>query len=63
MVKILNLSEIQSIVPADVFIMAGGRGQRLMPLTADTPKPMLYVGDKPILEHNIDRLVRYGIKN
>lgn len=62
-VKILNLSEIQSVVPADVFIMAGGRGQRLMPLTADTPKPMLYVGDKPILEHNIDRLVRYGIKN
>ncbi|HEY9178155.1 MAG TPA: nucleotidyltransferase family protein [Flavipsychrobacter sp.] len=62
-VKILNLSEIQSVVPADVFIMAGGRGQRLMPLTADTPKPMLYVGDKPILEHNIDRLVKYGIKN
>lgn len=62
-VRILNLSEIQSIVPADVFIMAGGRGQRLMPLTADTPKPMLHVGDKPILEHNIDRLVKYGIKN
>lgn len=62
-VRILNLSEIQSIVPADVFIMAGGRGQRLMPLTADTPKPMLQVGDKPILEHNIDRLVKYGIKN
>ncbi len=62
-VRILNLSEIQSIVPADVFIMAGGRGQRLMPLTADTPKPMLHVGDKPILEHNIDRLGKYGIKN
>ncbi len=62
-VKILNLSEIQSVVPADVFIMAGGRGQRLMPLTADTPKPMLQVGDKPILEHNIDRLVKFGIKN
>lgn len=62
-IKILNLAEIQSVVPADVFIMAGGRGQRLMPLTENTPKPMLHVGDKPILEHNIDRLIRFGIKN
>lgn len=62
-VKILNLAQIQSVVPADVFIMAGGRGQRLMPLTADMPKPMLHVGDKPILEHNIDRLIQFGIKN
>lgn len=63
LVKILNLSQIQSVVPADVVIMAGGRGQRLMPLTENTPKPMLYVGDKPILEHNIDRLIHYGIDN
>lgn len=62
-VKILNLTQIQSVVPADVFIMAGGRGQRLMPLTEQMPKPMLHVGDKPILEHNIDRLINYGIKN
>ena len=62
-VRILNLREIQSVVPADVFIMAGGRGQRLMPLTEATPKPMLHVGGKPILEHNIDRLINYGIKN
>ncbi|MCB0698560.1 MAG: NTP transferase domain-containing protein [Chitinophagales bacterium] len=62
-VKILNLAEIHSVIPADVFIMAGGRGQRLMPLTEDMPKPMLRVGDKPILEHNIDRLIKFGIKN
>jgi dTDP-glucose pyrophosphorylase len=61
--RILSLADIQSVVPADVFIMAGGRGQRLMPLTENTPKPMLCVGEKPILEHNIDRLVKYGIKN
>lgn len=61
--RILNLTQIQSVVPADVFIMAGGRGQRLMPLTQNTPKPMLHVGDKPILEHNIDRLIQFGIKN
>ena len=33
-----------------VVLMAGGRGQRLRPLTEDTPKPMLRVGDKPLLE-------------
>lgn len=62
-VNVLNLTVLQSVVPADVVIMAGGRGQRLMPLTENTPKPMLHVGDKPILEHNIDRLIRYGVKN
>lgn len=62
-VKILNLRINYSVIPADVIIMAGGKGQRLMPLTADTPKPMLYVGDKPILEHTIDHLAKYGMKN
>ena len=33
-----------------VFIMAGGFGTRLRPLTDDCPKPMLKIGDKPILE-------------
>lgn len=61
--RILNLQDIQGVIPADVFIMAGGKGQRLMPLTADTPKPMLHVGEKPIIEHNIDRLIKFGIKN
>lgn len=41
--------------------MAGGKGTRLMPLTKDTPKPLLKVGDKPIIEHNIDRLANFGI--
>ena len=43
------------------MIMAGGR-VRLAPLTDTTPKPMLLLGDKPIIEHNIDRLISYGIK-
>lgn len=62
-VDILNLRVNYSLIPADVIIMAGGRGQRLMPLTATTPKPMLPVGDKPIIEHNIDRLIKFGITN
>jgi len=44
------------------MIMAGGRGKRLSPLTDTIPKPMLSLGDKPIIEHNIDRLISFGIK-
>lgn len=60
-VKILDLNAINTVIPATAVIMAGGRGERLRPLTDNTPKPMLLVGDKPIIEHNIDRLIRYGI--
>jgi dTDP-glucose pyrophosphorylase len=45
------------------FIMAGGMGKRLRPITKETPKPMLKVGNKPILEHMIDQLRNMGIKN
>jgi len=58
---IIDLSAKHSWLPIDVLIMAGGEGRRLRPLTIDTPKPMLLVGDKPILEHNIQRLIQYGV--
>ena len=41
-----------------VFIMAGGFGTRLLPLTDDCPKPMLSVGDKPMLETMILRFIK-----
>lgn len=44
-------------------ILAGGKGKRLMPLTEAMPKPMLPVGDKPMLERLIDQLVSQGIKD
>jgi len=62
-IKLLDLSELQTILPIDVVIMAGGEGRRLRPLTELTPKPLLAVGKKPILEHNIDRLINFGIEN
>lgn len=43
-----------------VMLMAGGTGSRLHPLTADTPKPLLRVGDKPILETILDGFVAQG---
>ena len=60
--KIIDLEKTKSMLPMECLIMAGGRGKRLSPLTDSTPKPMLMLGDKPILEHNIDRLIRFGIK-
>jgi dTDP-glucose pyrophosphorylase len=60
-VNVINFREIRSYLPVDAVIMAGGRGQRLHPLTEKTPKPLLKIGNKPIMEHNIDRLSLYGI--
>ena len=42
-------------------IMAGGKGTRLRPITFSIPKPLLPVGDKTIMGHNIDRLTEFGI--
>ena len=46
-----------------VVIMVGGKGMRLRPLTEETPKPLLLVGDKPILQHIIDNLRDEGFSD
>jgi len=46
-----------------VFLMAGGFGTRLYPLTENTPKPLLKVGSKPILEMIIDQFINHGFHN
>lgn len=60
--RIIDLQKTQALLPLECMIMAGGRGKRLSPLTDNIPKPMLQLGEKPILEHNIDRLISFGIK-
>ncbi|MBU1368323.1 MAG: nucleotidyltransferase family protein [Bacteroidetes bacterium] len=60
-VNVVNFRELRSYLPIDAVIMAGGRGERLRPLTDTTPKSLLKVGDKSIIEHNLDRLRLYGI--
>lgn len=44
-----------------VVIMAGGKGTRLEPFTRVLPKPLIPVGDKPLIDHIIDRFRGYGI--
>jgi NDP-sugar pyrophosphorylase family protein len=49
-------------LPLKAVIMAGGFGKRLLPLTEEVPKPMLPVGDKPILELIVNQLQNSGIR-
>lgn len=62
-VEIVNFEKVQTRLPIDAVLMAGGKGERLRPLTEKTPKPLLPVGDKAIIDHNIDRLISYGVKH
>jgi dTDP-glucose pyrophosphorylase len=45
-----------------VLIMAGGQGQRLRPMTEDCPKPMLFVGSRPLLETILLNFIEYGFR-
>jgi dTDP-glucose pyrophosphorylase len=60
-VNVINFRELKSYLPVDAVIMAGGRGERLSPLTNTIPKSLLEIGNKPIIEFNLDRLMLYGI--
>ena len=51
------------MISVKAVILAGGLGTRLRPLTLKTPKPMLPLGKKPILEHLIDWNKKNGVKS
>ena len=60
------LQEIISIKEKNdetIIYMAGGRGSRLKPITNKTPKPMIKIKGKPILEHLINNAKKQGFKN
>lgn len=61
--EILNLERYRTKLPVDAVLMAGGKGERLRPLTEKTPKPLIKVGDKCIIDYNIDRLLSYGLNH
>ncbi len=62
-VKVYNLKKLKSLLPVDAVLMAGGKGERLRPLTDKTPKPLLKVGEKAIIDYNVEELISYGIEN
>jgi dTDP-glucose pyrophosphorylase len=57
----INFRLRKSILPIESVIMAGGKGERLRPLTESIPKPLLIVGEKPIIEYNLDNIKKFGI--
>ena len=63
-VGLITLDEFlpQVEAPMQAVIMAGGRGTRLYPLTEHVPKPMLPVGDRPLMEIIIEQLKEAGVK-
>lgn len=61
--EIINLEDYITKLPIDAVMMAGGKGERLRPLTEKTPKPLLPVGGKAIIDYNIDRLISYGVQH
>lgn len=62
-VDIINLEKNKTRLPIDAVLMAGGKGERLRPLTEKTPKPLLPVGGKAIIDHNVEKLITYGVKH
>ncbi|RXJ68986.1 alcohol dehydrogenase [Halarcobacter ebronensis] len=63
--RVVGIKEIEELVKPTtktnkVILMVGGLGTRLRPLTEKTPKPMLKVGDKPILQTIIEKFAEYG---
>lgn len=63
LVDIIDIRKMKSALPVDAVLMAGGRGERLRPLTLHTPKPLLEVAGKPIIDYNVESLLRYGVNN
>jgi dTDP-glucose pyrophosphorylase len=66
--KVLGIQEIEELVkPKEktnkVVLMVGGLGTRLRPLTENIPKPMLKVGNKPILQTIVEKFAEYGYTN
>lgn len=63
--RVISLITLDAVLHAmreetTVVLMVGGLGSRLRPLTDDTPKPLLPIGDRPLLEITIDSLARQG---
>lgn len=62
-VEIVNLEKYRSRLPIDAVLMAGGKGERLRPLTEKIPKPLLRMQGKPIIDYIVEHIISFGITN
>jgi dTDP-glucose pyrophosphorylase/CBS domain-containing protein len=65
--RVVDIAMLNDLVkefelPLTAVVMAGGHGKRMLPLTEKVPKPMLPVGDRPLLERMIEQLRKAGIR-
>lgn len=61
--EIIDTTVTRTRLPLSAVMMAGGKGERLRPLTLSTPKPLLKIGSKAIIDYNVEALARCGIKD
>jgi NDP-sugar pyrophosphorylase family protein len=59
--QLYDLNVTRTILPLSAILMAGGKGERLRPLTLNTPKPLLEIGGKAIIDYNIEALASVGV--
>lgn len=63
LLRVLDISGSQAILPVHALLMAGGRGSRLRPITDTLPKPLVPVHGRPIIEHILGLLGRFGVED
>lgn len=61
--RLLDLSNNNTALPVSAVLMAGGRGERLRPMTDTVPKPLLTIDGKAIIDYNIEALAAAGIND
>lgn len=62
-VEIIDLHATRTRLPVSAILMAGGKGERLRPMTLNTPKPLLEIEGKAIIDYNIEALAAVGIND
>ncbi len=61
LISLLDLTQVETVLPLSAILMAGGKGERLRPMTLTTPKPLLKIDGMPIIDYNVRNLSRCGI--
>ena len=60
--RFIDLEQKRSNIDIDAIIMAGGLGSRLKPITNNIPKPLIPIGEHPIIHHIIKDLISFGVR-
>ncbi len=63
LIELVDLDRCKARLPLSALLMAGGRGERLLPATLTTPKPLLPLRGKAVIDYNIDLLHSYGVND